>query len=78
MALHVVNVAATMDAEGGARRGEWVERGCAQAKMDYAQAEMGYVQAERGYAQTERGYAQAERERDGTALNWAGAEMVAG
>lgn len=64
MALHVANVAATMDAEGGARRGEGVEMGCAQA--------------ERGYAQAERGYAQAERERVGTALNWAGAAMVAG
>ena len=64
MALHVANVAATMDAEGGARRGEWVE--------------MGYAQAEMGYAQAERGYAQAERERVGTALNWAGAAMVAG
>ena len=71
MALHVANVAATMDAEGGARRGEWVE-------MGYAQAEMGYAQAERGYAQAERGYAQAERERVGMALNWAGAAMVAG
>lgn len=64
MALHVANVAATMDAEGGARRGEWVE--------------MGYAQAEMGYAQAERGYAQAERERVGMALNWAGAAMVAG
>lgn len=64
MALHVVNVAATMDAEGGARCGEW--------------AEMGYVQAERGYAQAKRGYAQAKRERVSAALNWAGAAMVAG
>lgn len=64
MASHVANVAATMDADGGVRRGEWVEMGCAQA--------------ERGCAQTERGYAQAERERVGTALNWAGAAMVAG
>lgn len=64
MASNVANVAATMDAEGGARRGEWVE--------------MGYAQAEMGYAQAERGYAQAERERVGMALNWAGAAMVAG
>lgn len=64
MASHVANVAATMDADGGVRRGEWVEMGCAQA--------------ERGYAQVERGYAQAERERVGTALNWADAAMVAG
>lgn len=70
MASHVANVAATMDADGGARCGEWAEMGCAQAEMDYAQAEMGYAQAERGYAQ-------AERERVGTALNWAGAAMVA-
>ena len=56
MASHVANVAATMDAEGGARRGEWVEMGCAQAERDCAQA---------------------ERERVGTALNWAGAAMVA-
>lgn len=64
MASHVANVAATMDADGGARCGEWAEMGCAQAEMGYAQAEMGY--------------AQAERERVGTALNWAGAGMVAG
>ncbi len=64
MASYVANVAATMDAEGGARRGEWVEMGCAQAEM--------------GCAQGEIGCAQAERERVGTALNWAGAAMVAG
>lgn len=57
MASHVANVAATMDADGGVRRGEWVEMGCAQAEM---------------------GCAQTERERVGTALNWAGAAMVAG
>lgn len=71
MALQAASVVATIGADGGARCGEWVEMGCAQAKMDYAQAEMGYAQAERGYAQ-------AERERVGTALNWAGAAMVAG
>lgn len=64
MALHVVNVAATMDAEGGARCGEWAEMGCAQVEI--------------GCAQVERGYAQAKRERVGTALNWADAAMVAG
>lgn len=64
MASHVANVAATMDADGGVRRGEWVEMGCAQAEMGCAQAEMGC--------------AQTERERVGTALNWAGAAMVAG
>lgn len=64
MASHVANVAATMDADGGVRRGEWVEMGCAQAEMGCAQAEMGC--------------AQTEWERVGTALNWAGAAMVAG
>lgn len=64
MASHVANVAATMDADGGVRRGEWVEMGCAQAEMGCAQAEMGC--------------AQTESERVGTALNWAGAAMVAG
>lgn len=71
MALHVANVAVTIGADGGARRGEGVERGCAQAEMGYAQAEM-------RCAQGEIGCAQAERERVGTALNWAGAAMVAG
>lgn len=71
MASHVANMDATMDADGGARRGEWVEMGCAQGEMDCAQAE-------RGYAQAEMGCAQAERERAGMALNWAGAAMVAG
>lgn len=71
MASHVANVAATMDADGGVRRGEWVEMGCAQAEMRCAQGEIGCAQAERGYAQ-------AKRERVGTALNWAGAAMVAG
>lgn len=40
MASNVANVAATMDADGGARRGEWAE-------MGYAQAEMGCAQGER-------------------------------
>lgn len=33
MASNVVNVAATMDTDGEAGRGEWVERGCAKAEM---------------------------------------------
>lgn len=60
-----------MNADGGARCGEWV-------KMGYAQAEMGYAQAEMGYAQAEMGCAQVERMRMCTALNWVGAAMVAG
>ena len=64
MASNVANVAATMDADGGVRRGEWAEMGCAQGEIGCAQAEMGN--------------AQAERKRAGTALNWAGAAMVAG
>lgn len=60
-----------MNADGGARCGEWV-------KMGYAQAEMGYAQAEMGCAQAEMGCAQAERKRISTALNWTGAAMVAG
>ena len=60
-----------MNADGGARCGEWV-------KMGDAQAEMGYAQAEMGYAQAEMGCAQVERMRMCTALNWAGAAMVAG
>ncbi len=60
-----------MNADGGARCGEWV-------KMGYAQAEMGYAQAEMGCAQAEMGCAQVERMRMCTALNWAGAAMVAG
>lgn len=39
MASNVVNVAATMDADGEARRGVWVEMGCAKAEMGCAQAE---------------------------------------
>lgn len=60
-----------MNADGGARCGEWV-------KMGYAQAEMGYAQAEMGCAQAEMGCAQVERMRMCTALNWVGAAMVAG
>ena len=60
-----------MNADGGARCGEWV-------KMGYAQAEMGYAQAEMGCAQVEMGCAQVERMRMCTALNWVGAAMVAG
>ena len=60
-----------MNADGGARCGEWV-------KMGYAQAEMGYAQAEMGYAQAEMGCAQVERMRMCTALNWVGAAMMAG
>ena len=60
-----------MNADGGARCGEWV-------KMGYAQAEMGYAQAEIGCAQAEMGCAQVERMRMCTALNWVGAAMVAG
>ena len=74
-----------MNADGGARCGEWVKMGYAQAEMGYAQAEMGYAQAEMGYAQAEMGCAQAEmgcaqveRMRMCTALNWVGAAMVAG
>ena len=63
MVSHVANVGATMDADGGVRRGEWAEMGCAQGEIGCAQAEMGC--------------AQAERERVGMALNWAGAAMVA-
>ena len=59
-----------MNADGGARCGEWV-------KMGYAQAEMGYAQAEMGCAQAEMGCAQVERMRMCTALNWVGAAMVA-
>ena len=60
-----------MNADGGARCGEWV-------KMGYAQAEMGYAQAEMGCAQAEMGCAQVERMRMCTALNWVGAAMAAG
>ena len=60
-----------MNADGGARCGEWV-------KMGYAQAEMGCAQAEMGCAQAEMGCAQVERMRMCTALNWVGAAMVAG
>lgn len=60
-----------MNADGGARCGEWV-------KMGYAQAEMGYAQAEIGCAQAEMGCAQVERMRMCTALNWVGAAMMAG
>ena len=60
-----------MNADSGARCGEWV-------KMGYAQAEMGYAQAEMGCAQAEMGCAQVERMRMCTALNWVGAAMVAG
>lgn len=60
-----------MNADGGARCGEWV-------KMGYAQAEMGYAQAEMGCAQAEMGCAQVERMRMCTALNWVGAAMMAG
>lgn len=60
-----------MNADGGARCGEWV-------KMGYAQAEMGYAQAEMGCAQVEMGCAQVERMRMCTALNWVGAAMMAG
>ena len=70
MASQAVRVAATMNADGGARCGEWV-------KMGYAQAEMGYAQAEMGCAQAEMGCAQVERMRMCTALNWVGAAMVA-
>ena len=70
MVSHVANVGATMDADGGVRRGEWAEMGCAQGEIGCAQAEMGCAQAEMGCAQ-------AERERVGMALNWAGAAMVA-
>ena len=71
MASQAVRVAATMNADGGARCGEWV-------KMGYAQAEMGYAQAEMGCAQAEMGCAQVERMRMCTALNWVGAAMMAG
>ncbi|OYP73963.1 hypothetical protein CIK92_04640 [Prevotella sp. P4-67] len=67
-----------MNADGGARCGEWVKMGYAQAEMGYAQAEMGYAQAEMGCAQAEMGCAQVERMRMCTALNWVGAAMVAG
>lgn len=54
MVSHVANVGATMDADGGVRRGEWAEMGCAQGEIGCAQAEMGCAQAEIGYAQVER------------------------
>ena len=53
-----------MNADGGARCGEWVK--------------MGYAQAEMGCAQAEMGCAQVERMRMCTALNWVGAAMMAG
>ena len=39
MASQAVRVAATMNADGGARRGVWVEMGCAKAEMGCAQVE---------------------------------------
>lgn len=50
MASYVANVAATMDAEGGARRGEWVEIGCAQVERGYAQAKRERVGAALNWA----------------------------
>ena len=47
MTSNVANVAATMDADGGVRCGEGVERGCAQVERGCAQVERDCAQVER-------------------------------
>lgn len=40
MVSQVARVAATMNADGGAKRGEWVKMGCAKVKKGCTKAEM--------------------------------------